>query len=46
MSTTEQWAYDIQRKRHMGDLTRWKGHDAYQKALERRLRDLEVEVKE
>jgi hypothetical protein len=26
-----------------GDFTRWKEHDAYQKALDRRLRDLRVE---
>jgi hypothetical protein len=29
--------------RHIGDFTRWKEHDAYQKALERLLRDLRVE---
>jgi hypothetical protein len=27
----------------VGDLTRWKEHDAYQKALDRLLRDLRVE---
>jgi hypothetical protein len=26
-----------------GDFTRWKDHDAYQKALDRLLRDLRVE---
>jgi hypothetical protein len=29
--------------RHIGDFTRWKEHDAYQKALHRLLRDLRVE---
>ena len=43
MDTTEQWADDIRRTRHIGDFTRWKEHDAYQKALERLLRDLRVE---
>ena len=33
MDTTEQWAHDIKRTRHIGDFTRWKEHDAYQKAL-------------
>jgi hypothetical protein len=43
MDTTEQWAHDIRRTRHIGDFTRWKEHDVYQKALERLLRDLRVE---
>ena len=29
-------------QRNIGDFTRWKEHDAYSKALERRLRDLKV----
>jgi hypothetical protein len=29
--------------RHIGDFTRWKNHDAYQKALDRLLRDLRIE---
>ena len=33
------------RTRHIGDFTRWKEHDAYQKALDRLLRDLQVERK-
>jgi hypothetical protein len=28
---------------HIGDFTRWKEHDAHQKALDRLLRDLRVE---
>jgi hypothetical protein len=42
MDTTEQWAHDIRRTRHIGDFSRWKDHDAYQKALDRLLRDLRV----
>jgi hypothetical protein len=37
------WAADIKRTRHIGDFTRWKEHDAYQRGLERLLRDLRVE---
>jgi hypothetical protein len=36
------WPADIQRTRHIGDFTRWKDYDAYQKALEQVLRDLKV----
>ena len=36
------WPADIQRTRHIGDFRRWKNHDAYQKALERVLRDLKL----
>jgi hypothetical protein len=43
MDTTEEWAHDIKRTRHIGDFTRWKEHDTYQKALDRLLRDLRVE---
>ena len=32
------------RQRNIGDLTRWKEHDAYSKGLEQLLRDLEVEA--
>jgi hypothetical protein len=28
--------------RHVGDFTRWKEHDSYQKAFERLLRDLKA----
>ena len=34
------WAADIRRMRHIGDFTRWKDHDSYQKAFDRLLRDL------
>lgn len=43
MNTGEAWAASIRRQRHIGDFTQWKEHDAYQKALERLLRDLETE---
>ena len=42
MDTTEQWADDIRRTRHIGDFRCWKDHDAYRQALERLLRDLRV----
>ena len=42
-NTTDQWAHDIKRNRHIGDFTGWKDHDEYRKGLERLLRDLKVE---
>jgi hypothetical protein len=41
--TKEAWASKLRRSRNIGDFRRWKDHDAYQKALERVLRDLRVE---
>ncbi|HYU71935.1 MAG TPA: toll/interleukin-1 receptor domain-containing protein, partial [Ktedonobacteraceae bacterium] len=35
------WAAAIRRKRHIGDFTKWKDHDAYQVAFGRLLRDLQ-----
>jgi uncharacterized protein YjbI with pentapeptide repeats len=46
METKEAWAATLQRSRHIGDFRTWKDHDAYQKALERVLRDLRVESSE
>jgi hypothetical protein len=43
MHTGEAWAASIRRQRHIGDFTKWKGHDLYQEALERLLRDLKAE---
>lgn len=43
METDQAWAADIRRTRHIGDFTNWKDHDAYQKALERLLRDLKAQ---
>jgi hypothetical protein len=37
---TKAWAADIRRKRHIGDLTRWKEQDHYKKGFDRLLRDL------
>jgi TIR domain len=42
METTEPWADKLRDNRNIGDFRRWKDHDAYQKALERVLRDLKV----
>ncbi|HEY7350286.1 MAG TPA: toll/interleukin-1 receptor domain-containing protein [Ktedonobacterales bacterium] len=42
MNTPTAWAADIRRMRNIGDFTRWKDHDAYQKAFERLLRDLKA----
>jgi hypothetical protein len=42
LATEEAWAAKL-RARHIGDFSYWKDHDAYQKALERVLRDLRVE---
>ena len=43
MDTNTGWAADIKRSRNIGDFRNWKDHDAYQKGLERLLRDLKVE---
>ncbi len=37
------WPALIRNTRHIGDFTRWKDHDAYQKGLERLLHDLKAE---
>ena len=37
------WATEIRHERNIGDFTRWKDHDAYQKAFDRLLRDLKAE---
>ena len=44
METDQAWAADIRRMRHIGDFTRWKEHDEYQKGLTRLLRDLKQEA--
>jgi len=41
MDTDEAWAAKL-RARHIGDFTRWKEHDEYQKSFARVLRDLTV----
>jgi hypothetical protein len=41
MKSKAGWADDIKSTRHIGDFTRWKDHDEYQKAFARLLRDLQ-----
>jgi hypothetical protein len=43
METPKAWAANIRRTRQIGDFTRWKDADSYQKALGRLLRDLKAE---
>jgi hypothetical protein len=38
------WATEIRHTRNIGDFTRWKQHDDYQKALSRLMRDLIAEL--
>ncbi len=38
------WTTEIRRERNIGDFTRWKDHDEYQKAFSRLLRDLKAEA--
>ena len=40
------WAALVRNTRNIGDFTRWKEHDAYQRAFERLLRDLKAGAKE
>jgi len=42
IKTTEAWAGKLRGNRNIDDFRRWKDHDAYQKALERVLRDLKM----
>jgi TIR domain/Pentapeptide repeats (8 copies) len=43
MQTTKGWARLLRGQRNIGDFTRWKEHDSYQKSFERLMRDLRVE---
>jgi hypothetical protein len=43
-ATKEAWAAKLRDNRHIGDFCAWKNHDAYQRTLERLLRDLRVET--
>lgn len=43
MESSKAWAALIRRTRHIGDFTRWKDHDSYQKTFDRLLRDLKAE---
>ncbi len=40
-----EWATEIRHERNIGDFTRWKNHDDYQKAFNRLLHDLKAESK-
>ena len=42
LETTEPWAGKLRDNRNIGDFRKWKDHDAYEKALDRVLRDLKV----
>jgi TIR domain len=46
MESTTAWAAHIKRTRHIGDFTRWKNHDDYQKAFTGLLRDLKAEAEQ
>lgn len=43
METTQQWAFNVRRNRNLGDFSKWKNHDDYQKSLERLVRDLQAD---
>jgi hypothetical protein len=45
MESKTGWAADVRRTRHIGDFTRWKTHDPYQKVFTRLLRDLKADEK-
>jgi hypothetical protein len=42
MQTSEAWASKLRGQRNIGDFTRWKEYDSYQKSFERLMRDLTV----
>jgi hypothetical protein len=42
LQTTKPWTRLLRGQRNIGDFTCWKDHDAYQKVLEKLLRDLKV----
>jgi TIR domain/Pentapeptide repeats (8 copies) len=42
MQTSEGWARLLRGQRNIGDFTRWKEHDSYQRSFERLMRDLRV----
>ena len=45
MDSDAAWAATIRRTRHIGDFTKWKDHDKYQKSLARLIRDLQADDK-
>jgi hypothetical protein len=46
MQTSEGWARLLRAQRNIGDFSRWKEHDRYQKSFERLMRDLRVRPQE
>ena len=44
IDSEQAWAASLRRMRHIGDFSKWKEHDSYQKAFARLMRDLKVEV--
>ena len=44
METEVAWAASIRRQRHIGDFSKWKDPDSYQKAFDRLLKDLKAEA--
>jgi hypothetical protein len=42
VKTTQAWAADVRRTRHIGDFTQWKKHDQFEKVFARLLRDLKA----
>jgi hypothetical protein len=44
MDTDAAWAASIRRQRQIGDFSKWKDHDSYQKAFDRLLKDLKAEA--
>ena len=44
MNTDAAWAASIRRQRHIGDFSKWKDHDSYQKAFDRLLKDLKADA--
>ena len=43
MEIESDWPFLIRNTRHIGDFSRWKNYDVYQKAFNRLLRDLKAE---
>jgi uncharacterized protein YjbI with pentapeptide repeats len=44
MDTDAAWAASSRRQRHMGDFSKWRDHDSYQKAFDRLLKDLKADA--
>src|SRR5205807_176096 len=45
MKTEEPWAVKLRDNRHIGDFSRWKKHEVYQRVFERLLRDLKADAR-